>query len=129
MKTIALSMSFYRHGDGGAVDAFVLPTLPASTPPLSPSRHNQLPSSRRHSVSSSSILSTSSPFSSTDIERRIVPPSVEISILEPMGNGTFGGVYFARDEATGKKGTIEIMLVPKPSITFLCVHESLLKHA
>jgi len=27
---------------------------------------------------------------------------VEVSILEPIGNGTFGAVYFARDEATGQ---------------------------
>ncbi|KAL9189274.1 hypothetical protein ACHAXT_011764 [Thalassiosira profunda] len=43
-----------------------------------------------------------SPFASTSIERRFVPPSIDVTILDQMGNGTFGGVYFARDDATGK---------------------------
>mmetsp|Transcript_54067 Transcript_54067/g.114828 ORF Transcript_54067/g.114828 Transcript_54067/m.114828 type:complete len:589 (-) Transcript_54067:41-1807(-) len=91
-------------------DAF-LPSRPPAAPP-SPStaafgrrrdrsaRDSRLPSSAASSSLSSAL--PSSPFSSTSISRRIVPPSVEVSILEPIGNGTFGGVYFARDEATGR---------------------------
>lgn len=47
------------------------------------------------------MTTPTSPFSSsTSIQRRIVPPSTEIEILEPIGNGTFGGVYYARNHDT-----------------------------
>lgn len=73
---------------------------------LSTNAHQRLPPSYRTHQSSSSIStllsSTFSPFSSTSIERRIVPSSVDLSIVGPIGNGTFGEVYFARDEVTGQ---------------------------
>ena len=44
--------------------------------------------------------STISPFNS---RRQEVSSSLDVRILEPIGNGTFGGVYFAEDAITGDK--------------------------
>jgi len=59
---------------------------------------------------SSSLLPSFSPsaiFSSGSIKRKIIASSSSggnrISLLEPIGNGTFGQVYWARDDVTGRK--------------------------
>lgn len=66
-----------------------------------------LSSRHHHNVySSSNALLSAAKTSSASIKRLIVPSSMDISILEPIGNGTFGGVYHARDEKSGKRTTI-----------------------
>ena len=57
-----------------------------------------------HNVySSSNTLLSATKTSSASIKRIMVPSSMDISILEPIGNGTFGGVYHARDEKSGER--------------------------
>lgn len=57
---------------------------------------------------SSSLLSSFSPsaiFSSGLIKRKIIDSSTggnRVSLLEPIGNGTFGQVYWAKDDVTGE---------------------------
>lgn len=55
-----------------------------------------------HHSSPFTTLLSSSKTSSASIKRIMVPSSMDISILQPIGNGTFGGVYHARDEKSGE---------------------------
>mmetsp|Transcript_8238 Transcript_8238/g.15398 ORF Transcript_8238/g.15398 Transcript_8238/m.15398 type:complete len:564 (-) Transcript_8238:84-1775(-) len=109
MKSIApILLSLYychRITTTRCADAFFLPTQQLLSPKssLSSSFSSSSSSSSSTTLLSSTSTSSSSPFSSTSIKRRIVPSSVEVSILEPIGNGTFGGVYVARNEATGQQ--------------------------
>eukprot|EP00970_Alexandrium_tamarense_P014112 scaffold3862_cov201-Alexandrium_tamarense.AAC.6 len=64
-------------------------------PPVSPSS----------TVSTSQLSLTSSTpslFSPPKAKRRIIPSTTELILLEPIGNGTFGGVFWAKNEATGE---------------------------
>ena len=84
---IIISLVPYRERRCCA-DSFI---LPSSAPSFQLSLSLTTPSSPL-------TTPTLSPFSSSSsIQRRIVPPSTEIEILEPIGNGTFGGVYHARN--------------------------------
>jgi hypothetical protein len=44
---------------------------------------------------------SASTFNSGDI-RKTVPSSVAVRLIEPIGNGTFGGVYWAEDIVSGE---------------------------
>lgn len=56
-----------------------------------------------HHHSSSSLTSTSTALTSTSKQQQLQSPSTtDISILEPIGNGTFGGVYYAYDNKLNK---------------------------
>jgi hypothetical protein len=94
-------------------------TTPTTTPPTTTAttpfgRHTRFVY-RTSSVRRSGIASSSPPSSSTTSSaatrkrRRVVPPTARISILDPIGNGTFGMVHHARDDETG------MMLVAKRS--------------
>ena len=66
----------------------------------------QLPPKIHHSSSSSSLISTTSTAltsTSTSKQQRVISLiTSNISILEPIGNGTFGGVYYAYDNKLNK---------------------------
>ena len=89
LATLCIITSLVLYRERCCADSFILPSsapsfqLSLSVTPSSPSL----------------TTPTLSPFSSStsSIQRRIVPPSTEIEILDPIGNGTFGGVYHARN--------------------------------
>ena len=89
LATLCIIISLVINRERCCADSFFLPT---SAPSFQLSL-SLTPSSRL------TTTPTLSPFSSStsSIQRRIVPPSTEIEILEPIGNGTFGGVYHARN--------------------------------
>jgi len=114
IATVPWAILLFLHSHDGFVSAFLTrqfvtspwsSSLPSSLRSINDapigSNPNQRPCSSLAASSSSSMLS-SSPFASTSIKRRIVPSSVEVTILDKMANGTFGGVYFARNEANGQ---------------------------
>ena len=97
--------------------AFLLAELPVVVPllfmsPLSSRNHHKIhrsscqqlltPSSPCSTLTSRSTMFLSSTKPLSSINRILIPSSMDISILEPIGNGTFGGVYHARDETSGK---------------------------
>lgn len=47
------------------------------------------------------LFSVSTSISAPFENRRKVSSSLQVKLLEPIGNGTFGGVYWAEDAATG----------------------------
>lgn len=64
-----------------------------------------LPPKIHHSSSSSSSLTSTTTLltsTSTKQQRVLSPTTSNISILEPIGNGTFGGVYYAYDKTLNK---------------------------
>jgi len=100
------------------VDAFsALPTPTTTTATTAPPPFGRRARFvyRTSLVGRSGIASSSPPSSSTAASaatrkrRRVVPPTARISILDPIGNGTFGMVHHARDDETG------MMLVAKRS--------------
>ena len=64
----------------------------------------QLPPKIHHSSSPTSLTSTSTLLTSTSTkqQRILSPTTTDISILDPIGNGTFGGVYYAYDNKLNK---------------------------
>jgi len=65
----------------------------------------QLPPKIHHHSSSSSLTSTSSTLLTSTSKQQwrvLYPTTTDISILEPIGNGTFGGVYYAYDNKLNK---------------------------
>jgi hypothetical protein len=56
--------------------------------------------STQHRLGSQELFSASTVING-DI-RKTVPSSVSVRLLEPIGNGTFGGVYWAEDTVTGE---------------------------
>ena len=88
LATLCIIISLVPYRERCCADSFI---LPSSAPSFQLSLSLTTPSSPL-------TTPTLSPFSSSSsIQRRIVPPSTEIEILEPIGNGTFGGVYHARN--------------------------------
>ena len=89
VSVLCIIISLVLYNERCCADSFILPLSSAPSFQLS------------LSLTPSSPLTTPtlSPFSSStsSIQRRIVPPSTEIEILDPIGNGTFGGVYHARN--------------------------------
>ena len=102
-----------------AFSALPTPTTPTTTPTTTTApppfgRRTRFvyrtSSARRSGIASSSPPSSSTTSSAaTRKRRRVVPPTARISILDPIGNGTFGMVHHARDDETG------MMLVAKCS--------------
>ena len=89
LATLCIIISLVPYRERCCADSFI---LPSSAPSFQLSLSLTTPSSPL-------TTPTLSPFSSStsSIQRRIVPPSTEIEILDPIGNGTFGGVYHARN--------------------------------
>ena len=48
------------------------------------------------------LMSSASSITTPFHNRRKVSSSLDIRLLEPIGNGTFGGVYWSEDDVTGK---------------------------
>ncbi|KAL7441629.1 hypothetical protein ACHAXM_007932 [Skeletonema potamos] len=56
----------------------------------------------QHSAANQLLMSKTS-LQSPVFKQRVLPPSVEVTLLDRLGNGTFGGVNLAVNEANGKK--------------------------
>ncbi len=53
------------------------------------------------SRSKSVLDSASTSISTPSHNRRKVPSTLDVKLLEPIGNGTFGGVFWAKDGVSG----------------------------
>lgn len=61
------------------------------------------PITPQHKAAKSQLLMSKTSLQSSVSKHLVLPPSVEVTLLDRLGNGTFGGVHLAVNEVNGEK--------------------------